>query len=63
MADVLRIGTRSSELALRQARLVAALLAKRGVATELVTYTTIGDRILDRPLAAIGEKGLVTAEL
>ena len=63
MADVLRIGTRSSELALRQARLVAALLAERGVTTELVTYTTIGDRILDRPLAAIGEKGLFTAEL
>ncbi len=59
----LRIGTRSSALALVQARQVAALLAARGVTTELVTYTTIGDRILDRPLAAIGEKGLFTAEL
>jgi hydroxymethylbilane synthase len=63
MSSTLRIGTRSSELALRQAHQVAALLAARGVATELVTYTTIGDRILDRPLAAIGEKGLFTAEL
>jgi hydroxymethylbilane synthase len=62
-AVTIRIGTRSSELALRQARQVAALLAARGVASELVTYTTIGDRILDRPLAAIGEKGLFTAEL
>ncbi len=60
---VVRIGTRSSELALRQARQVAAALADRGVASELVTYTTIGDRILDRPLSAIGEKGLFTAEL
>lgn len=60
---VVRIGTRSSELALRQARLVAAMLAERGVKSELVTYTTIGDRILDRPLSAIGEKGLFTAEL
>ena len=60
---VVRIGTRSSELALRQARLVAAQLAERGVASELVTYTTIGDRILDKPLSAIGEKGLFTAEL
>ncbi len=60
---VVRIGTRSSELALFQARQVAALLAERGVASELVTYTTIGDRILDRPLSAIGEKGLFTAEL
>lgn len=63
MTSPLRIGTRSSELALRQANQVAALLNARGVATELVTYTTIGDRILDRPLAAIGEKGLFTAEL
>jgi hydroxymethylbilane synthase len=60
---VVRIGTRSSELALRQARQVAAALAERGVATELVEYTTIGDRILDRPLNAIGAKGLFTAEL
>lgn len=60
---VVRIGTRSSELALRQARQVAAALAARGVASELVQYTTIGDRVLDRPLSAIGEKGLFTAEL
>jgi hydroxymethylbilane synthase len=59
----LRIGTRSSELALFQARQVASLLGALGVATELVTYTTIGDRILDKPLSAIGEKGLFTAEL
>jgi len=60
---LVRIGTRSSELALRQARQVAAALAERGVASELVTYTTIGDRVLDRSLSAIGEKGLFTAEL
>ena len=60
---VVRIGTRSSELALRQAREVAAALDALGVASELVTYITIGDRILDRPLSAIGEKGLFTAEL
>lgn len=59
----LRIGTRSSALAMAQAELVQSLLAARGVAAELVTYTTVGDRILDRPLAAIGEKGLFTKEL
>lgn len=59
----LRIGTRSSELALVQARQVAARLADLQVDSELVTYTTKGDRILDRPLAAIGDKGLFTAEL
>jgi hydroxymethylbilane synthase len=63
MTAPLRIGTRSSELALFQARLVASLLKDIGVDSELVTYTTIGDRILDKPLSAIGEKGLFTAEL
>lgn len=63
MTVPVRIGTRSSELALRQARQVAAQLDARGVPSELVEYTTLGDRILDRPLSAIGEKGLFTAEL
>ncbi|HMS03377.1 MAG TPA: hydroxymethylbilane synthase, partial [Gemmatimonadaceae bacterium] len=60
---VVRIGTRSSALAMAQAHQVAALLADLGARTELIEYTTIGDRILDRPLSAIGEKGLFTAEL
>jgi hydroxymethylbilane synthase len=60
---VVRIATRSSELALRQARAVQAALAARGVAGELVTYTTVGDRRLDEPLRAIGAKGLFTQEL
>ena len=46
-----------------QAHEVAALLASHGVESTLTEYTTIGDRILDRPLSAIGEKGLFTAEL
>lgn len=60
---VVRIGTRSSDLAMYQARQVAAALEALGVPSELVPYTTIGDRILDKPLSAIGEKGLFTAEL
>jgi len=59
----LRIGTRSSELALRQARLVQAALAAQGVESELVTYRTVGDKRLDEPLSAIGAKGLFTREL
>ncbi|HEU4632206.1 MAG TPA: hydroxymethylbilane synthase [Gemmatimonadaceae bacterium] len=59
----MRIATRASELALRQARAVQAALAARGVAGELVTYTTVGDRRLDEPLRAIGAKGLFTQEL
>ena len=59
----IRIATRSSELALRQARLVQEALAARGVESELVTYTTVGDRRLDVALSAIGGKGLFTQEL
>ena len=61
--SILKIGTRSSELALRQARLVQAALDARGVATELVTYRTVGDKRLDEPLSSIGAKGLFTKEL
>jgi len=60
---ILRIATRSSELALRQARMVQAALAQRGVESELITYDTVGDKRLDQPLNAIGAKGLFTQEL
>ena len=60
---VVRIGTRASELALRQARLVESALLLRGIASELVTFKTIGDKKLDQPLTEIGAKGLFTHEL
>lgn len=63
MPNSLIIATRSSELALRQARLVQQALADRGVASELKTYKTTGDKRLDEPLSAIGGKGLFTQEL
>jgi hydroxymethylbilane synthase len=59
----LRIGTRSSALALAQAHQVQGELAALGVTSELVTYTTVGDRRLDVALTAIGSKGLFTEEL
>ena len=59
----LKIGTRSSALALAQAHMVQAELAAIGVQSELVTYTTVGDRRLDVALTAIGSKGLFTEEL
>ena len=59
----LRIATRASELALRQARLVQSTLAARGVTAELVSLKTTGDKHLDVPLSAIGAKGLFTREL
>jgi hydroxymethylbilane synthase len=57
------IATRSSELALFQARQVQAALAAAGVESELKTYKTVGDKRLDQPLSAIGAKGLFTKEL
>lgn len=57
------IGTRVSELALRQARQVQRALEQRGVASELKTYKTTGDKRLNEPLSAIGAKGLFTKEL
>jgi hydroxymethylbilane synthase len=61
--DPVRIATRGSELALRQARMVQLELSVRGVASELKTFTTVGDKKLDVPLASIGGKGLFTQEL
>jgi hydroxymethylbilane synthase len=60
---VIRIATRSSELALRQARIVADLLKINGFVSKLVTYRTAGDRNLAQPLSEIGAKGLFTREL
>ena len=63
MTRPLRIGTRGSALALWQANAVAALLAARGHASELITIRTTGDRIQDRPLSEAGGKGLFVKEL
>jgi hydroxymethylbilane synthase len=60
---VLRIATRSSALALAQAHQVRDALAALGVGGELVTYETVGDKRLDRPLNELGAKGLFTEEL
>jgi hydroxymethylbilane synthase len=61
----LRIATRESKLAMWQTEHVAARLRERhpGMAIEIVGMTTKGDRILDRPLAQVGGKGLFIKEL
>src|SRR3954470_2546463 len=63
----LKLGTRGSPLALAQARKVAAAIetAQRWPEgyVELVTITTTGDKVLDKPLSEIGGKGLWTKEL
>ena len=65
MSNRLRIATRRSKLALWQAEHVAARLRELHpqLAVELVPIITQGDRILDRPLAQIGGKGLFIKEL
>ena len=65
MKKTLRIATRKSALALWQANHVQALLedAHPGIEIDLVKIVTEGDRILDRPLAEIGGKGLFLKEL
>ena len=63
--QTIRLGTRGSKLALRQAELAADALkaAVPGIAVELFIIKTTGDKILDTPLSAIGDKGLFTKEI
>jgi hydroxymethylbilane synthase len=59
----LRLGTRGSKLALAQAGMVQARLARENFSAEIVVLKTSGDRIQDRSLADSGGKGLFTKEL
>jgi hydroxymethylbilane synthase len=63
-SSVVVIGTRGSKLALVQTDLVRAALleAHPGLIVEIEQITTRGDMILDRPLSAIGDKGLFVTE-
>ncbi len=55
--------SRASALAMVQTRAVAAKLAQRGIATEILNVTTTGDRVQDRSLVAIGAESLFVKEL
>jgi hydroxymethylbilane synthase len=61
----LRIGTRGSPMALRQAALVRDRLVAvhPDLGAEIMTIRTTGDRVQDRRLAEIGGKGLFTKEI
>ncbi|MFP6655436.1 MAG: hydroxymethylbilane synthase [Myxococcota bacterium] len=60
----LRIATRGSDLALVQARTIAARIEREfACATELLILRTTGDRIQDRSLSKIGGKGLFVKEI
>ncbi len=63
MHKVLKIGTRDSQLAVRQATLVKDDLSKNGVGSELVYIKSEGDIDQATPLYAIGVQGIFTKTL
>lgn len=62
---IIRVGSRKSELALIQTKFVIKQLKDLNpdVEFEIISMTTMGDRILDKPLPKIGEKSLFTKDL
>src|SRR5215212_4730947 len=63
MHSPLRIGTRGSQLALWQARTVAARLESHGIDVELVIIKTSGDRLQSVPMSEVGGKRLFVKEI
>jgi hydroxymethylbilane synthase len=60
---IIRIGTRSSQLALIQAEMVASLLNKNGIDTTIIPIKTSGDKYKNMPLNKIGGKMLFAKEI
>src|SRR5664279_3341153 len=60
---MLVIASRGSQLALWQARWVAAQLSGAGQECRIEIIKTTGDKITDVPLAKVGTKGLFTKEI
>ncbi|GAA4802935.1 hydroxymethylbilane synthase [Litoribaculum gwangyangense] len=63
MSKTIRIGTRDSELALWQAKIVQSQLENLGYKTELVPVKSTGDLVLDKPLYELGITGIFTRTL
>lgn len=61
----IKIGTRKSKLALAQTKLVADRISKvfPETETQIINISTTGDKILNKPLAAIGGKGVFVSEI
>jgi hydroxymethylbilane synthase len=59
------LATRNSPLALWQAHAYAAALraAEPGLEVRLLEVKTVGDRVLDRPIAEVGTQGVFTVEV
>ena len=63
MTDIIRIGTRDSELATWQAKNVAGQLEALGFETQLIFVKSEGDIDLTTPLTEMGGKGVFTKAL
>ena len=63
MSKTIRIGTRDSELALWQAKIVQSQLEHLGHKTQLVPVKATGDLVLDKPLYELGITGIFTRTL
>lgn len=61
----IKIGTRKSKLALAQTQMVAGRISEIFPETEIqiINISTTGDKILNKPLAAIGGKGVFVSEI
>jgi hydroxymethylbilane synthase len=60
---LLRVGSRGSRLALRQAELASERLRRAGVEIGLVPITTAGDRDRSKPFGEIGSRGVFVKEI
>ncbi|MEO8412534.1 MAG: hydroxymethylbilane synthase [Ginsengibacter sp.] len=63
MKQIIKIGTRESQLAVWQAMLVQSLLSKNGIASELVYIKSQGDVDTITPLYELGVQGIFTKTL
>lgn len=63
MSKIIRIGTRDSELALWQAKIVQKLIEELGHKTKLIPVKSTGDIVLDKPLYQLGITGIFTRTL
>jgi hydroxymethylbilane synthase len=63
MSRIIRIGTRDSELALWQAKVVQDILGSLGHKSVLVPVKATGDLVLDKPLYELGITGIFTRTL
>ncbi len=64
MKQIIKIGTRKSRLALVQTEIVVKAVKEKNpdLEIELVPMTTLGDKVLDKPLDSFGGKGAFISE-